>query len=314
MAITAATNTSDFDGFLTPAESAPIFDDARRQSAFQQLIPQVPLGINGQKVPVVTTKPTANWVGEGDRKPATSMGMDLLFIEPKKLAAIAVLSSEVVRANPGNINGQLRPYLAEAFAIAFDLAVGYDVGGDGTGTSPFSNPLNATTKSVTIGTAAQSAGGIYGDFVAGMSLLVQDGKRLTGFALDDDLEPTLWGAVDSTGRPLYTELPTDATSQTLARPGRLLNRPSFMGEGVGNGTTRAFGGDFRKAAWGVVGGISYRVSTEATVTINGSLTSLWENNLVAVLAEAEYGYVNADVASFVKYVDAASSSSSSSSS
>lgn len=304
MAITAATSTTDFDGFLTPAESGPIFDDARRQSVFQQLIPQTPLGINGQKVPVVTTKPVANWVGEGGKKPATSMGMDLLFIEPKKLAAIAVLSAEVVRANPGNINGQLRPYLAEAFATAFDLAVGYDVGGDGSGTSPFDNPLSATTKSVEIGTATQANGGIHGDLVAGMSLLVQDGKRLSGFALDDTLEPALWGAVDTTGRPLYTELPTDAVSATIARPGRLLNRPSFMGEGVGNGTTRAFGGNFQKAAWGVVGGISYRVSTEATVTINGALTSLWENNLVAVLAEAEYGYVNSDVESFVKYVDA----------
>lgn len=304
MAITAATSTADFDGFLSPAESAPIFDDARRQSVFQQLIPQTPLGINGQKVPVVTTKPTANWVGEGGKKPATNMGMDLLFIEPKKLAAIAVLSAEVVRANPGNINGQLRPYLAEAFSIAFDLAVGYDVGGDGTGTSPFDNPLNATTKSVELGTTTQANGGLHGDLVAGMKLLVDDGKKLTGFGIDDTLEPDLWGAVDANGRPLYTELPTDATSQTIARPGRLLNRPSFMGEGVGNGTTKAFGGDFRKAAWGVVGGISYRVSTEATVTINGALTSLWENNLVAVLAEAEYGYVNSDVESFVKYVDA----------
>lgn len=301
MAITAPTTRADFDGFLSPDESAPIFDDARRQSVFQQLIPQTPLGINGQKVPVVTTKPTANWVGEGGKKPATSMGMDLLFIEPKKLAAIAVLSSEVVRANPGNINGQLRPYLAEAFAIAFDLAVGYDVGGDGTGTSPFDNPLSATTKSVTLGTTTQANGGIHGDLVAGLKLLVDDGKRLTGFGLDDTLEPDLWGAVDGNGRPLYVDLPTDNTSQTIARPGRLLNRPSFMGEGVGRGTTVAFGGNFQKAAWGVVGGISYRVSTEATVTINGQLTSLWENNLVAVLAEAEYGYVNSDVESFVKY-------------
>ena len=302
MAITAATRTSDFEGFLEPAEAAPIFDDARRQSVFQQLIPQTQLGINGQKVPVVTTKPTANWVGEGGKKPATAMGMDLLYIEPKKLAAIAVLSAEVVRANPGNINGQLRPYLAEAFSIAFDLAVGYDVGGDGTGSSPFDNPLSATTKSVTLGSTTQGAGGIHGDLVAGMRLLVDDGKRLTGFGLDDTLEPDLWGAVDANGRPLYVDLPTDDTSQTIARPGRLLNRPSFMGEGVGHGDVVAFGGNFQKAAWGVVGGISYRVSTEATVTINSQLTSLWENNLVAVLAEAEYGYVNADVESFVKYI------------
>lgn len=306
MAITAATSMSDFDGFLSEAESAPIFDDARRQSVFQSLIPQTPLGINGQKVPVVTTKPTANWVGEGQKKPATSMGMDLKFIEPKKLAAIAVLSSEVVRANPGNINGLLRPYLAEAFAIAFDLAVGYDIGGDGTGTSPFDNPLSSTTKSVELGTNSQADGGIHADINDGLRLLVDDSKKLTGFALDDTLEPDFWGAVDTSGRPLYVDLPTDDTSGTIARPGRLLNRPSFMGEGVGNGDVKAFGGDFRKAAWGVVGGISYRVSTEATVTVNGELTSLWENNLVAVLAEAEYGYVNSDVASFVKYVDAES--------
>lgn len=294
MAITAATQTSDFSGFLSPNEAAPIFDRAARQSVFQQLFPRVPLGMNGEKIPVVTSKPTANWVGEGGKKPATNMGLGLVHITPKKLAAIAVMSAEVVRANPGNYTGKLREGLAEAFATAFDYAVGYDLGGDGTGSGPFDHYLNATTKRVEIGTTTQDDGGIHGDIVEGMRLLVADGKRLTGFGLDDMLEPDLWGAVDGNGRPLYVDLPTDDTSQAIARPGRLLNRPSFMGEGVGNGDVVGFGGDFRRGAWGAVGGISYRVSTEATVTINGDLTSLWENNLVAVLAEAEYGFVLAD--------------------
>lgn len=302
MAISAATKLSDFEGFLDEEESAPIFNDAIRQSVFQQLFRQVPLGINGQKIPVVTTKPVANWVGEGSQKPATSIGLGLEHISPKKLAAIAVMSAEVVRANPGNVTGELRTQLAGAFATAFDYAVAYDLGGDGTGTGPFDHYLAETTKSVTLGTTAQASGGIHGDLVAGLSLLIADGKKLTGFALDDAVEPLLWGAVDSTGRPLYTDLPTDATSATIARPGRLLNRPSFMGEGVTDGEVVAFGGDFTKGAWGVIGGISYRVSTEATVTINNTLTSLWENNLVAVLAEAEYGFVLADEDAFVKYV------------
>jgi len=182
--------------------------------------------------------------------------------------------------------------------------VGYNLGGDGTGTGPFDNYLAETSKAVEIGTTTQAGGGIHGDFVAGLDLLVGGGKKLTGFALGDVVEPLIWGAVDGNGRPLYTELPTDDVSQAIARPGRLLNRPSFMGEGVANGTTLGFGGDFTKGAWGAVGGISYRVSTEATVTINGQLTSLWENNLVAVLAEAEYGFVLADTEAYVKYVDA----------
>lgn len=317
MAITAATQTSDFSGFLSPAESAPIFNDAQRQSVFQQLFRRVPLGINGQSIPVVTSKPTANWVGEAQQKPATNMELGLLNIQPKKLAAIAVMSAEVVRANPGNFTGELRNGLAGAFATAFDYAVGYDIGGDGTGSGPFDKHLAMTSKAVEIGSTTQANGGIHGDLVAAMRLLVADGKKLTGFGLDDAFEPELWGAVDGNGRPLYVELPTDDVSQGIARPGRLLNRPSFMGEGVGAsydpdgaGTAVArpvlgFAGDFTKGAWGAVGGISYRVSTEATVTINGALTSLFENNLVAVLAEAEYGFVLADEEAYVRLDNAA---------
>src|SRR5690606_9149941 len=111
----AATLTSDFSGFLSPEMSAPIFNDARRFSAFQQLFRRVPLGINGQSIPVVTGKPTANWVAEGGRKPSTTGSLDLLTITPKKLAAIWVTSAEVVRANPGNITGEMREGLSEAF-------------------------------------------------------------------------------------------------------------------------------------------------------------------------------------------------------
>src|SRR5690606_9630044 len=158
-----------------------------------------------------------------------------------------------------------------------------------------------TTKSVTLGTASAAQGGIHTDLVDGMRLLVNDGKKLRGFALDDSVEPDFWGAVDGNGHPLYVNLPTDDVSQTIARPGRLLARPSCMAEGVGRGAGAGLGGAFSKAAWGVVGGINYRVSTEAAVTLSGSLVSLCETNLVAILAEAEYGFVVADTEAFVKY-------------
>ena len=73
MAITAPIKTSDFSGFLTPDQSAPIFNDAWKASVFQQLFRKVPLGINGQAIPVITGKPVANWVAEGAKKPATEM-------------------------------------------------------------------------------------------------------------------------------------------------------------------------------------------------------------------------------------------------
>ena len=82
-----------------------------------------------------------------------------------------------------------------------------------------------------------------------------------------------------------------------------MNRPSFLGEGVASAdgySVVGYGGDWSRAVWGVVGGISYDVSTEATVTINGSYVSLFENNLVAIRAEAEYGWLVDDPQAFVK--------------
>lgn len=308
MAITAATSTSDFSGFISRERSAAIFDRAAQTSVVQSLVQQVPLGASGQSIPVITGRPSAGWTAEGATKPATSGSMTLKNMDPKKLTAILVVSQEVVRANPGNYINTMRDSLAEAFALAFDKAALYDQGPDGTaGGGPFDTWVNQTAKSVELGTATQAAGGVHKDLVSALTLLVNDGKRLTGWALDEEVEPLLEGAVDSTGRPLYVDLPYDANAPALNQRGRLIRRPSFMGPGVASDTAAkilGFGGDWSQAAWGVVGGINYGVSTEATVTINGVLVSLWEKNLVAIKAEAEYGFIANDTAAFVKLANA----------
>jgi len=298
MAQTAATMTGDFAGFLKPAEAEAYFTQAARQSVVQSLTRRVPLGINGQEIPVVTSKPTAGWVAEGGQKPATKGALGLKTISPKKLAAITVVSAEVVRANPGNYVTLFRDQIAEAFAIAFDAAALHG------SASPFGagNNLAATTKAIELGTSAAAAGGVYGDLNGALKLLVDDKKKLTGWAFDDTAEPLLNAAVDLQGRPLFV----DATYENSAlSAGRLLRRPAFYNEGVAAGDTIGFAGDWSQAVWGSVGGISYDVSTEATVTINGELTSLWEHNLVAIRAEAEYGWLVNDAQAFVKLQDAA---------
>lgn len=298
MAQTAATNTSEFAGFLKPAEAEAYFTQAARQSVVQSLTRRVPLGINGQEIPVVTSKPTAGWVNEAGRKPTTNGALGLKSMAPKKIAAITVVSAEVVRANPGNYVSMFRDQIAEAFAIAFDAATLH-----GTAT-PFGagNFVGATTKAVELGTATQANGGVYADVNGALKLLVDDKKKLTGWALDDTTEPTFNAAVDLNGRPLFV----DATYEDSALSGgRLLRRPAFYSEGVASGTTVGFAGDWSQAVWGAVGGISYDVSTEAPVTIDGELISLWEHNLVAIRAEAEYGWLVNDAESFVKLTDGA---------
>jgi phage capsid family len=299
MAITAAKKLSDFNGFIKPELAGPIFDEAAKGSAAMSLIRKVPLGASGQAFPIVTSKPTANWTAEGAQKHTTEAGLGLVKMEPKKLTAIAVASQEVIRANPGGYSETLAGLLADAFARAFDLAVFHNKGGDGNGTSPFETTLAATTKAVTLGAAAGT--NTYDDLVKAMSLNLQGTpkKQVTGFAFDTGFEIDLLNAKDTAGRPLFAEAAYTGAVPAL-RSGSVLGRTTYMHENVGLDKTVGFAGDWSKCAWGTVGGITMDISTEATVTIGGQLVSLYENNLVAVRAEAEYGFAVADKEAFVK--------------
>ena len=301
MAQSSATLTGDFSGFLSPEQAAPYFEEAARQSVVQSLTRQVPLGINGQEVPVVTEKPTAGWVAEGGAKPATEGGIALKTLTPKKLAAISVVSAEVVRANPGNYMELLRGQIAEAFAIAFDAATLH-----GTNT-PFgaTNVIGGTTKAIELGTATKANGGMFADFNDALAQLVEDGHKLTGWAFDNVAEPVLNSAVDSAGRPLFVE---SVYERSALDAGRLLRRPALYADGVAGTDSIGFAGDWSQAVWGTVGGISFDVSTETAVTIGGKLTSLWEHNLVAIRAEAEYGFLVNDQDAFVEIREKAATS------
>jgi Predicted phage phi-C31 gp36 major capsid-like protein len=300
MAITAATKTSDFSGFLTREQSEAIFEKAARQSVVQTLARRVPLGINGQSIPVVTGKVTAGWVAEGAQKPASSGTMALKTMDPKKLAAIAVVSAEVVRANPAGYMDLLRPQIAEAFAIAFDAAAFHGT------SSPFTTNLDtgSSTQEFTGTTPAFTA--VYDDLNAGLATLVNADKDPNGWAFDRRMEPVLNGAKDTAGLPIFNERMLTEAAGPL-RMGRMLGYDAVFGKGVYAATPKIYGylGDWTQVAWGAVGEISYRVSTEAPVTINGALVSTFENNLVAILAEAEYGFLVNDAASFVKFTNAA---------
>lgn len=317
MAVTAATVTGDFSGFLNPERAGAIFERTAQLSVVQRLGRRVPLGVAGTEVPVVTTRPTAGWVSEGGQKPATAGAMTLKTMTPKKIAAIAIVSAEVVRANPGNYINIFRDDIAEAFAIAFDRAAAHDEGPSGSaGGGPFSTYLDQTTKTEEVGTTTAANGGIFKDLTNALADLVTDtdasGRRYraTGWALDAVLEPSLWGQVDTTGHPIWVNLPEAMAATAPLGGGTLMNRPAFFGEGVASANLTDVVGylaDWSQVAWGQIGGITYDVSTQATATINGSLVSLWENNLVGIRAETEFGFLLNDANAVVKLTNVGNS-------
>lgn len=312
MAVTSAQGLSSFSGYLSRDEALPIFQRAVRSSVVQRLSPQTPMGWRGTAIPIFGDV-VAGWVGEAGQKPATALPVTIKNMDPKKVAALVPVSQEIVRANPAGFMSQIRVKVGTAIGKAFDLATLYDQGGDGTaGAGPFSTWIAQTTKSVELDEdAAAATGGVRATLVAALRLLVDAGKTPTGWALDNRMEPWLLEALGTDGHPIWREMelrdvPEDQLLGAVRRQ-VLLNRPAWMSEGVYSGTAQdimAVLGDWTETAWGAVNGISYSISTEASVTINGALVSAFENNLVIVRAEAEYGWLVNDVEAFVKILDA----------
>ena len=285
MAQTAATTTSAFGGFIKPAQATNYFEKARYASSVMQLARQVPLGASGQEIIVPTGKATAGWVTEGGQKPTTETSIGVKGFTPHKIAAISVVSAEVVRANPGNYMELLQDEIAQSFAEAFDAAA---LHGDG----PFAASVSDTTKTVSLNPSP------YDGVVGALRALAEDNKKLSGFAFDRVVEADFLGEKDGVDRPLFVDTPLENTASVIT-PGRIIGRSAFLGDGVAKGDVVGFAGDWSQLVWGTVGGIKFDVSTQATVTLNGSLVSLFENNLVAIRAEAEYGLLINDTESFV---------------
>lgn len=289
MAQTAATTTGAFGGFIKPAQAQNYFEKARYASSVMQLARQVPLGPSGQEIVVSTGKAQAGWVSEAGRKPSTETSIGVKSFTPHKIAAISVVSAEVVRANPGNYMQLLQDEVAQSFAEAFDAAALHGAG-------PFSASVSDTTKT-------QAMTSPYDGVVGALRQLAQDGKKLSGFAFDRVVEADFLGEKDGVDRPLFVDTPLESTASVIT-PGRVIGRPAFLGDGIAADDVVGFAGDWSQLVWGTVGGIKFDVSTQATVTLDGQLVSLFENNLVAIRAEAEYGLLINDVEAFVALTEA----------
>lgn len=289
------TGAEGLGGSLMPRDvSGFIFERAERMSAVMQLVPKEELPTNGKTIPVVTGRPTAGWVSEGGRKPVSDMTIGTKNMDPKKLAVIVPFSKEYLRDNRINIMQMLRPKIAEAFAMAFDASTLH-----GTST-PFTSFINQTTNQVAFGTATQANGGLHADLVSAIGQTVGGGNqgkgyRHTGWAFDTVAEPTLLTSYDSTGRPLMVESATDGGSVQ-----RLVGRSVRYFDNVAASTILGFGGDWSQARYGVAEDITYDISREASILLADGTTrlDLWQNNLVALLAEAEYGFIANDVQAF----------------
>lgn len=318
MVATAPLKLSDVNGALLPRTiTAPIFEKSVEASAVMALARRAPLAIDATtSVPIPMDVPTADWVGQAAKKPLSTSSVGVKQMTAKKLAVLIPVAEEVVMTNAGGLWTQLQTDLPTAFARAFDHAAIHGKTMKGA-TGPFADYLAMTSHSVALGTKSQGAGGIWADLVTGMEQVIDDDWDYTGTIADHRLKPKLLLATDTTGRPILVDTQTPGTD--MAAAGTLIGEPLAYSRSVSGKQRRqsastdtglrAIGGDFSQAAFGVGLDITVRVSKEATyVDEDGGVHSAFQENLVLLLAEAYYGYVQGDADAFVKYTGTPSGS------
>lgn len=278
-----ATNRSNIS--LPTSVSRDIIQKTQEESAVMQLATQISLPGNGLTIPVITSDPTAAWVGETDEKPVSNPGLSTKVMRGYKLAVIEPFSNQF-RRDYGALYDALVARLPRILAAKFDNTV---FGGTEAPGSDFD-----TFASLTAQDLSEDA---YGALVAAVTDVATNGGELNGFALSPQAKGILLSAVDKNDRPLFINSVAEG-----AVP-RILGAPTYSSKGAyisGSPNVVGFAGDWSKAMYGVVEGVDISFSSDATLTLaDNSTINLFQRNMFAVRAEIEIGF-RADLTVFNK--------------
>lgn len=285
-------------GVNLPAQVASeIWSSAQEQSAVMAVSRQIALPGSGISIPVITGDAQANWVAETASKPVSRPTLSNKLMTPYKIAVITPFSDEFRRDLPG-LYAELARRLPGALAKKFDETVF-------AGIAPGSNfdVLSSGVTDVTVG--GQDP---YQELVGAFTGVAQAGGNPSHWVASPALEGVLLGSVDGFGRPLFTSSPN-----TDGSVGQVLGRPIYKTRGDLDGRLGVVGDFANSAIYGTVSGVQVSVSDQATLADGENTINLWQQNMFAIRAEIEVGFIVRDKAHFRGLVAPAGDESSSSS-
>lgn len=267
---------------LPEAVSAEILGKVLETSVIQQVARRIDLPGRGTAVNVITGEPTANWVGETEEKTVSNGAASTKILRPYKLAVIETFSNEFRRDLPALYNA-LASRLPNALAKRFDDTVFH-------GNTPGSDfdDLSAAGSHVLD----------YDGMVAALSALGADGYDLNGIIVSPQGEATLLGEKDEDGRPLFI-----SNLQAEGGIGSVLGREVYKSKAsflAGDPNVLGFTGDWTQAVYGQVDTVSVKISDQATLNVGQDTINLFQQNMFAVLAEIEVGFLISDIDAFKK--------------
>lgn len=265
--------------------SAEVIQKTQEASAVMQLARAIALPGRGLTIPVITDDPTAAWVGETEKKPVSNPSLTQKVMRGYKLAVIVPFSNQFRRDLPALYNAIIER-IPGVLGQKFDNTV---FGGTAKPGSDFDNFASVNAHSL--------SSDVYQGLVDADTDISMNGGITNGYVISPQAKGILLGAVDSDKRPLFINNVSEGAIPMILGSKAQVSKGAYIS---GSPNVVGFAGDWTKAMYGIVEGVDIQFSSDATLELgNGTTINLFQQNMFAVRAEIEIGFV-ADTSVFTK--------------
>ena len=271
--------------------SSEILQKTQESSMIMRLAEQISLPGVGLQIPVITGDPEATWISETAAKPVSFPTLDKKVMQGHKLAVIVPFSDEF-RRDAAALYDALVARLPGVLAKKFDKTVFF---------GPESGSL-ANFDNFSAVTAVSLASSVYGGLVTADINISEQGGTVSGYVFSPQGRGVLLNALDGDNRPLFTIGPASGDVPRILGAPTYFTSAAYKAGSAASGSDPAvpdvvgFAGDWSHAMYGIVQGINVSTSDQATLTYTDSNSqtvtiNLWQQNMFAVRAEIEVGFV-----------------------
>lgn len=280
-------------GEIPKEEGTLVLKEFMKQSAVTQLAKYEPMTKPKKKFTYLASGPGAYWVGEGEKIQTSKATWLTAEMTTKKLGVIIPVSKEFLKYSVKDFFAQIRPAIAEAFAIKFDQAALF--GTD----SPFAAGVSVFERATTANNTLEieSLGNLYDEMNGLLALVEENDKDVNGFTTTKRFRQRLRGTKDANGLPIFNDATAGVTSQALGMPIGYVDSKSWD-------YTKALlmAADWDMARYGILQGMEYKISEDATLTTindeNGDPINLFERDMFALRVTQQVGFMTLNDKSF----------------
>lgn len=290
---------SEAQALIPEVVSNEILTNLESESAALSMFRSIPMSTNQTRMPVLAALPVAYFVnGDTGLKQTTEVNWSNKYLNVEEIACIVPIPEAVLDDVNFDAWGSIRPLIENAVGRTLDAAVFFGTNKPASWPNAIVTDAVTAGNTVTRGTNAAAAGGIYGDLSDAFGTVEADGYDVNGLIANTTWKGRLRQARATTGESLDDEFAAEV--KDLAK---------FPMRGLwptGSAVAEVILGDFTQGIIGKRQDITYKILDQAVIQDNNGaiMFNLAQQDMVALRVVARFAFQVANQMNYDQPTDA----------